>query len=96
MPAQEPILAALKNFARDVTAKTTTLTAGEPEDQLRAPFESFMAEAAQALHIAVVCTGEARLAGRMGPPALRGCACRARTTRFHRNRQPIFREGELR
>ena len=68
MPAEVPILAALKKFADAVTAKMTALTAGEPEDQLRAPFEAFMQEVANTLHVAVVCTGEIRLPGRMGKP----------------------------
>jgi len=68
MPNEEVILAALKKFADDVTAKTTTLTVGEPEDQLRGPFENFMQEVGQALVLKVVCTGETRLAGRLGTP----------------------------
>lgn len=38
MPATEEktVLAALRKFAGAVMAKMTTLTAGEPEDQLRA------------------------------------------------------------
>ncbi len=59
---------ALQTFAAAVTAKTTQLTAGEPEDQLRGPFESFMAEVARALGWSVVCTGETPLPGRLGRP----------------------------
>jgi hypothetical protein len=59
---------ALKAFAESVTAKTTQLTAGEPEDQLRGPFENFMADAARAIGLNVVCTGETPLPGRMGIP----------------------------
>ena len=38
---------ALGDFAEAVAAKMTQLTAGEPEDQLRGPFENFMTAAAQ-------------------------------------------------
>jgi len=68
MPNDKAILAALKKFADSVTAKMTTLTVGEPEDQLRGPFEVFMQEAGQALGLKIVCTGEVRLPGRMGKP----------------------------
>jgi hypothetical protein len=46
----------------------TTLTIGEPEDQLRAPFEVFMREVGRAIAREIVCTGEIRLAGRVGKP----------------------------
>jgi len=39
---EKAILPALKKFAEAVTAKMNQLTAGEPEDQLRGPFEVFM------------------------------------------------------
>ena len=68
MPDEKAILAALRNFAETVQAKMNTLTAGEPEDQLRGPFEVFMEEAGGALALKVVCTGETRLAGRLGKP----------------------------
>ena len=68
MPDDKVILAALKKFADSVTAKMTTLTVGEPEDQLRGPFEVFMQEVGQALALKVVCAGEVRLPGRMGKP----------------------------
>ena len=42
MPDEKAVLAALRNFADSVTSKMTTLTVGEPEDQLRGPFEVFM------------------------------------------------------
>lgn len=52
MPTTEAkaVLAALRKFADAVKAKLNTLTAGEPEDQLRAPFETLMQEVGQALH----------------------------------------------
>ena len=68
MPDDKAILAALKKFADAVTAKMTTLTAGEPEDQLRGPFEVFMKEVGQTLAVKVVCAGEVRLPGRVGKP----------------------------
>lgn len=62
------IQGALQILAETVTAKMTQLTAGEPEDQLRGPFENFMADAAQALGWNVVCTGETPLPDRLGRP----------------------------
>jgi hypothetical protein len=59
---------ALPRFAEAVTAKMSSLTPGEPEDQLRDPFKSFMADAARALGWSVVCTGETKLPGRLGKP----------------------------
>jgi len=59
---------ALQSFATAVTAKMSQLTPGEPEDQLRAPFENFMAGVAQALGRKVVCKGETPLPGRLGRP----------------------------
>ncbi len=66
MPDEKVILAALRKFAESVTVKTAQLTAGEPEDQLRAPFEALMEEIGRALKLKVVCTGETELAGRIG------------------------------
>lgn len=59
---------ALRDFAEAVKAKTTQLIAGEPEDQLRSPFENFVADAARAFGWKVVCTGETPLPGRLGRP----------------------------
>ena len=59
---------ALQDFAAAVTDKMTQITAGEPEDQLRAPFETFMAAAARALGWNIVCTGETTLPDRLGRP----------------------------
>ena len=61
MPEEKAILAALKRFAEAVTAKMTQLTAGEPEDQLRAPFEALMEEIGRALKRKEVCPGEPSL-----------------------------------
>jgi len=62
------VLAALQAFADAVTAKMTQVTPGEPEDQLRAPLEAFLGDAARALGKPVVCTGETPLPGRLGRP----------------------------
>jgi len=66
--SEEALLGALRKFAHAVTSKMSQLTAGEPEDQLRAPFETFMEEFGRALSWNVVCTGETRLPGRIGKP----------------------------
>ncbi len=63
-----PIHQALQAFAAAVTSKMTQLTIGEPEDQLRGPFENFMTAVAAELGCKVVCTGETRLTGRIGRP----------------------------
>ena len=60
---------ALRNFAAAVAEKTTQLTPGAPEEQLRAPFERFLQEAAGGLGESnVVCTGEPPLQDRLGRP----------------------------
>ena len=63
-----PIHEALQNFAAAVTAKMTQVTLAEAEDQVRGPFETFMAEAARALGWNVVCTGETPLPDQIGRP----------------------------
>ena len=59
---------ALKTFAGTVTTKMAQVTTGSPEDQIRAPFETFMAAAARTLGWNVVCTGETPLPERLGRP----------------------------
>ena len=59
---------ALQDFAASVTAKMTQLTPGEPEDQVRGPFEIFITEVARVLGWNVVCTGETPLPDRLGRP----------------------------
>ena len=59
---------ALQDFAAAVTTKMTQLTSGEPEDQVRSPFENFMDYVAGALGWNVVCTGETPLPDRLGRP----------------------------
>ena len=63
-----PIHAALREFAASVTAKTTQVTPGEPEEQVRGPFGTFLETAGQALGWRVVCTGETPLPDRLGRP----------------------------
>ncbi|MDD5556561.1 MAG: N-6 DNA methylase [bacterium] len=58
----------LETFATNVKAKMTQLTTGEPEDQLRGPFENFKAAVAKALGWNIVCIGETRLPNRLGRP----------------------------
>ena len=58
----------LQGFAASVTEKSNQFVAGEPEEQLRAPFERFMHEAAIGLGSDIVCTGEAPLPDRLGRP----------------------------
>ena len=65
---EHPFHTALQAFASAVTAKMAQLAAGSPEDQLRAPFETFMAAAAQAMGWNVVCTGETPLPNLLGRP----------------------------
>ena len=68
MPDDKALLPALQAFADSVSAKMNTLTVGEPEDQLRGPFETFMQAVGEALVLDVVCTGETKLEGRLGRP----------------------------
>ena len=63
-----PIHQALRGFAAAVAGKTAQLTAGEPEEQLRTPFENFMSVVGAAWGLPVVCTGEAPLPDRLGRP----------------------------
>ena len=62
------VLEALKKFATRVTEKMAQITVGEPEDQLRAPFEEFISDVASASGWNVVCTGETPLPNRLGRP----------------------------
>ena len=68
MNTTSTIHTALQEFAAAVTGKLTQITHGEPEEQLRAPFENFMGAAAGALGWDVVCTGETPLPDRLGRP----------------------------
>ena len=59
---------ALQEFAAAVTDKMTQLTHGEPEDQVRGPFDNLMAAVADTIGWNVVCTGETPLPDRLGRP----------------------------
>ena len=59
---------ALRAFANAVKTKSTQVSAGAPEDQLRGPFEIFLNAVAEALNCNIVCTGESPLPGRIGRP----------------------------
>lgn len=65
---EKALLKALRKFAGAVTAKMTSFAVGEPEDQLRAPFETFMHDLGQTIARNIVCTGETKLPGRLGKP----------------------------
>jgi hypothetical protein len=68
MTSTESIQKALQTFAAAVTEKMSQLTLGEPEEQVRAPFENLMADVADALGWKIVCTGETPLPDRLGRP----------------------------
>jgi len=67
-PGSFSLEASLESFASSVTAKLGALAAGEPEEQLRAPTETFLQEAGTALGKVVVAKGETLLPGRLGKP----------------------------
>lgn len=56
------------SFAEAVGRKFSTHVSGEPEDQLRAPFEHLLAEAGKNIGIDVIAVGETLLANRGGKP----------------------------
>ena len=62
------IHSALQDFAASVTEKMTQITLGEPEDQLRGPFETFMKNVGHAFDWSVICIGETLLPDRLGRP----------------------------
>ena len=59
---------ALRDFAAAVAEKRAQLTAGEPEEQLRTPFDNLMSALGAAWGLEVVCTGEAPLPDCLGRP----------------------------
>ena len=59
---------ALRAFAAAATAKTGLRPGGGPEEQLRGPFENFIAAAGAALGRELACAGEATLPDRLGRP----------------------------
>jgi len=68
MPDDNTILLPFQGFAQTVTSKMGQLTHGEPEEQLRSPFEVLMGEVGKVLSHRVVCIGETLLADRLGKP----------------------------
>lgn len=58
----------MQEYAASVKTKMTQITHGEPEDQLRTPFENFLAHISPILGVKVVCTGETPLLDRLGKP----------------------------
>ena len=67
-PEEKAIFVALQKFAGAVTATMTSLTRGEPEDQLRTPFVNFMTDVGTAIFRPVISTGEVLLNNRLGKP----------------------------
>lgn len=59
---------ALERFAESVRRKFATQVSGEPEDQLRAPFEQLLADAGTATGQQVLAIGETLLANKGGKP----------------------------
>ena len=68
MPQEKTIFAPLQSFAAEVTGKMNQLTQGEPEEQLRGPFENLMKAVAEVLGWQVGITGETPLPDRLGRP----------------------------
>ncbi len=66
MSATISLYKALQHFADSVREKSGQFVPGEPKDQLRAPFENFMGEAAAEWGLHIVCAGEAPLPDRLG------------------------------
>ncbi len=58
----------LRDFAEAVRVKTAGFAGGEPEDQLRNPFENFMTSVGRALGWDLICKGETLLPDRLGKP----------------------------
>lgn len=59
---------ALQQFAQTLQQKFSTHVKGEPEDQLRAPFEQLLVEAGKAASVEVLAIGETLLDNRGGRP----------------------------
>src|SRR2546425_10270299 len=60
---------ALCQFAEAIKQKFSTHISGEPEDQIRAPFEQLLGDMARALGIAgIIPVGETRLSNGIGRP----------------------------
>ena len=59
---------ALDEFAETLLTKFTSLTSGEPEDQLRAPFEQLLIDGGKSSGLTITPIGETLLAGGIGRP----------------------------
>ena len=68
MAIHDDFRSALRHFAAEVTAKSASIVTGDPEDQLRGPFETLLSTVGKSLGKAVVCVGETRLTDRQGRP----------------------------
>ena len=60
--------AALTAFAESIQAKFSTSITGEPEEQLRTPFEGLIKDAGEILNLSVTAIGETLLENRLGRP----------------------------
>ena len=65
---EKRIFNALKNFAAEVTCKSSKIISGEEEEQLRNPFDTLIGEIGSFWGMEIVCVGETKLAGRLGKP----------------------------
>jgi hypothetical protein len=68
MHSEDSFQILLKAFADAVKQKFSQAMPGEPEDQLRGPFEILMKEVGKLLSLDIVCVGETILPGRLGKP----------------------------
>lgn len=68
MPSADPIHEALREFADAVRAKTAAQGRGQPEEQLRGPFETLLSRIGAAEGLSVVASGEAQLPAGLGRP----------------------------
>ena len=68
MTTSENVYNALRNFAEEVTAKSSGVAIGESEEQLRAPFETLMRTVGDELGREIICVGETLLQNRIGKP----------------------------
>lgn len=67
MNVSDHVFSALQTFATSVTDKMKALGSGEPEDQLRSPFEAFLGGLQKPLGVKIVIKGEAQVE-RLGRP----------------------------
>lgn len=68
MTTANEVYNALSNFAAEVTGKFSGAAAGEPEEQLRAPFDTLLQTVGAAVGKDIVCVGETLLPSRLGKP----------------------------